>query len=224
MNRRAFLGSVSAAALLHAEAARSELVYRTGNGRLEYRPDALGNRIPDFSSCGWGGGLSAMIPGAEERVEIAPESGDSTERIQTAIEHVSALHLDARGLRGAVLLKRGRHAVAGTLRITASGVVLRGEAGTVLVGTGPTQRNLIEIRGAAAGRASGSAVAVTADYVPVGATVIPVRTSRFEPGQDRDRAPSRQRRMDRRDRHGPHHATPRRPVEHGAVESVQSRL
>src|SRR3954449_182791 len=108
-------------------------------GKLTYEADARGDRVPDFSHCGYGGG-GVAIPDVPVRVVVAPARGDGGARIQAAIDFVSGLPADRNGVRGAVLLLAGRHEVAGCLRVTAGGVVLRGqgqgEDGTVLVATG----------------------------------------------------------------------------------------
>jgi hypothetical protein len=57
--------------------------------------------------------------------------------IQAAIDQVSKLPLDANGFRGAVLLAAGLYPIGGQIRITTSGVILRGE-GTDVTGTGLT--------------------------------------------------------------------------------------
>jgi len=48
-----------------------------------------------------------------------PAKGDSTARIQKALDYVSNLAPDSNGLRGAVLLLRGRHEVNGGLLLNA---------------------------------------------------------------------------------------------------------
>lgn len=71
-------------------------------------------------------------------------------------------------------MTKGRYEIAGQLRITASGVVLRGEGqntnGTVLVATGNNRRTLIQIRGTFDRRKMTPSLAVADRYVPVGAT------------------------------------------------------
>ena len=137
------------------------------DGKLKYEPDDRGNMIPDFSRCGYmGGGVKlpdlpvkltlTPRPGMEKELEYyspdAPEmagTGDDTERIQKAIDTVSAMPLDKDGFRGAVLLKRGIYRVEGELDIKASGVVLRGEGqgkdGTIIVATSKKRVNLIKL-------------------------------------------------------------------------------
>jgi hypothetical protein len=87
----------------------------------------LAQPVPiDFSSAGYAAN-EKPIPTVPVRVVIAPTKGDETARLQQAIDNVSALVPDANGLRGAVLLLRGRHEILGGLLITNSGVVLRGQ-------------------------------------------------------------------------------------------------
>lgn len=158
---------------LSASAADSTWVYPAADGRLLYARDALGNRIPDFSSVGYHGG-TVPIPKVPVRATIAPVSGDDGSSIQTAINLVSALPLDTNGFRGAVLLRAGEYQIAGHIEIRASGVVLRGEgdsdAGTLLRGTGTDQRTLITVLGSGArSTVSGTTHNVLDKYVPVGA-------------------------------------------------------
>ena len=143
-------------------------------GRLAYHADERGNRVPDFSSCGYAGG-DKQIPAAAVVVVVEPRPGDSTARIQQAIDHVAGLPADTNGLRGAVLLLKGRHEVFGGLQITNSGVVLRGqgmgENGTVLIAAGLDRRTLIRVAGKNDFKAHTKDLwPIQDDYVPVGAT------------------------------------------------------
>ena len=94
-------------------------------GQLVYTPDASGNRIPDFSYCGYMAS-EKPIPTIPVKIIVPVTRGDATLRIQSALDHVGSLPPDANGFRGAVLLQKGNYEVFGQLRITASGVVLRG--------------------------------------------------------------------------------------------------
>ena len=126
------------------------LVSQAQDGRLVYDVDQQGNVVPDFSYCGYAGG-NRPIPDAPIKVVVPATTGDETAQIQKAINYVASLPLDANGLRGAVLLLKGRHEIKGGLLINASGVVLRGqgmgEDGTVLVATGQDRRTLIRVFG-----------------------------------------------------------------------------
>lgn len=169
-------------------AARSQFVYPGANGRLVYVADKDGNRLPDFSWCGYMGG-GVTLPDVAVRLTVEPAAtGDDTARLQDAINKVSALPLGAGGFRGAILLKKGTYRIAGTLKIAADGVVLRGEGqgerDTVLIATGATQRTLISFSGG--GRASevrGSRQAVADASVPLGARTITLASAAgFKPG------------------------------------------
>ena len=147
------------------------------NGHLTYGSDSQGNRIPDFSYAGYGNGKSPL-PTAPVAVTLQPNpAGDDTARIQAALAKVSALPPASDGLRGAVLLAPGTFRLAGPLAINASGVVLRGSgsgpSGTRLVATG-TPRAVITLAGTGQRQAAGPQVAVTDDYVPIGATTFHV--------------------------------------------------
>jgi F5/8 type C domain-containing protein len=131
-------------------AGQSRIVFAGLDGRLRYAPDFKGNRPLDFSNAGYGGG-GVALPNAQARVAVEPGDGDDSARIQAAIDQVSAMPQNAEGIRGAVLLKRGRFEVGTTLVIRASGVVLRGEGhgedGTILFATGVAKRNVLEVGG-----------------------------------------------------------------------------
>ncbi|MDR3457430.1 MAG: DUF6298 domain-containing protein [Verrucomicrobiae bacterium] len=150
-------------------------VISTGkDGRLAYDMDEHSNRVPDFSSCGYAGG-DREIPTVPARVVVSPIAGDETARIQRAIDYVGGLPADASGVRGAVLLLKGRHELSGGLLIANSGVVLRGqgtgEDGTVLIAAGIDRRTLLRIVGKNDfSSQSNAAWQVADDYVPVGAT------------------------------------------------------
>ncbi|QDU90413.1 hypothetical protein Pla175_38170 [Pirellulimonas nuda] len=146
------------------------------NGKLVYATDELGNRVPDFSSCGYAGG-DRPIPSPAVKIFLSPEAREDGRRIQAAIDSVSALQPDDAGFRGAVLLRAGEYQVADDLRLTASGVVLRGAGaaagGTTIIAKGVGRRPLVRIGRQGPQEASGSRgkpVAIADAYVPVGAT------------------------------------------------------
>ena len=84
------------------------------NGQLVYTPDALGNRIPDFSYAGYMSGDKA-IPGVPIKIVVPPVSGDATVCIQSAIDYVASLPLDKEGFRGTVLLQKGTYKIEADL-------------------------------------------------------------------------------------------------------------
>jgi hypothetical protein len=140
---------------------------------LKYLVEPRGDRVVDFSHAGYRGG-GVPLPDVPARVLVMPAPGDAGTRIQAAIDHVSALAPDAKGLRGAVQLAAGRYEIAGQLKLNASGVVLRGAgdsaSGTILVATGTDRRALIEVAGRVDRQNVGQPIAVAAEYVPSGAT------------------------------------------------------
>src|SRR5690606_30979167 len=132
-----------------------------------------------------------------------PVPGDNTAHLQAAIDRVAALAPDATGMRGALLLRAGYYRMAASVRIQASGIVLRGEGmgdtGTVLVGTGTGRPPAAAGQGPGPGRgptalitiggASGvvadeaSQQPVADDYVPVGARSLRLSSARgLRPG------------------------------------------
>ena len=144
------------------------------DGKLVYLAEARGDRIPDFSHCGYAGG-DQPIPLTPVRVVVSPIKGDNTFRIQRAIDYVASLPVDTNGFRGAVLLLKGRYEISGGLNLNASGIVLRGqgmgEAGTVLFASGVDRRTLIRIAGERYHpSASQKSFEINDDCVPVGAT------------------------------------------------------
>lgn len=118
---------------------------------LTYISDQFGNRIPDYSSAGYGGGKP--IPSAQTVITLSAQTGnkDDTARLQAAVDELSSGDIDTEGMRGAILLQAGDYYVSGTITIRHGGVVIRGEGqfdnGTVIHATGKTQRSLMIISG-----------------------------------------------------------------------------
>ena len=136
----------------------SSLVFPGPDGKLAYAGYAnegqasTGNLMIDFSRAGYRGG-GVAIPWVPVALELSPVAGngDDFTRIQAAIDTVSALPLSPAGFRGTLLLRAGAYRVSETLKVTESGVVIRGEgqgsSGTVINFTATVQDNLIEFEG-----------------------------------------------------------------------------
>ncbi len=152
-----------------------------GQDGLEYRPDDQGNRLPDFSHAGYGGG-GVAIPPVPARARVVPGDGDDTRRIQAALDHLASQAPGSDGFRGAVVLDPGRYEVSGQLRIETSGIVLRGGGsgpdGTVLVATGDSRRALIVAEGKDDRVVDQMALAVADDHVPVGTPTLRLQSTR----------------------------------------------
>jgi hypothetical protein len=142
------------------------------DGRLSFTSDSRGNRIPDFSYCGYKNS-EQLIPMVPLRVVVSAKDGDATLRIQSALDYVASLPADKDGFRGAVLLEPGIHSVEGDLKLNASGVVLRGcgsgSKGTVLLAAGTDRRTLIRVSGKNDKKLSPE-IKIADSYVPVNAT------------------------------------------------------
>lgn len=153
-------------------------IFTGANHQLQYTPDSLGNRVPDFSYCGYASGEKA-IPEAPVKIVVPVTNGDATWRIQSAIDYVSTLPVNKEGIRGAILLQRGVYHITGSLVLHTSGVVLRGsgfsEEGTILSGDGKGRETLIRI-GGKKDIILHTPVPITDDYVPVNANTVHVAT------------------------------------------------
>ena len=139
------------------------------DGKLQYIADEKGNTIPDFSQVGYFHG-NVAIPEVPIAVKISP-SDDAQNAIQTAIDFLSKKPLGTDGFRGTILLTNGVYKISGTLKINASGIVLRGEGdNTKLIATGTIQRSLISFSGNGNLKETpGTKVKIIDEYVPVGA-------------------------------------------------------
>ncbi|HWC19481.1 MAG TPA: hypothetical protein VG498_20885 [Terriglobales bacterium] len=126
----------------------------------------------DFSSAGYKGG-GVALPGVPAQVTLTPSGGDDTAAIQSSIDTISGMPMDANGFRGAVQLSAGAFSVSSTLNITASGVVLRGAGsgadGTVINMTGDPFL-FLRIAGTGSAQTVGSSTLIADLYVPAGAT------------------------------------------------------
>jgi hypothetical protein len=157
----------------------SEWVSLGADHKLHYRADEHGNRIMDFSAAGYRGG-GVAIPKVKVATTLRPIDGDNTAKIQAALDEAG------RSGGGAVLLSPGTYDLAGTLTITASGVVLRGsgsgDGGTTVKLTGAPHR-FLQIRGTGAWQPGAQAASLTDAYVPAGAISFHVDdASAFHPG------------------------------------------
>jgi hypothetical protein len=155
---------------LHAQVV-GEWAFGSADHRLHFVPDSHGNTIMDFSSAGYRGG-GVKLPSVAVTQRLTPSAGDNTARIQAALDSAT----------GAVVLAAGEYEIAGTLNITHSGVVLRGEKGADIRLTSKPHC-FLEIHGAGTWREEGSPAPVLDTYVPAGASTFRVRgASAFHPG------------------------------------------
>lgn len=148
------------------------------NGSLQYTPDAMGNRIPDFSQVGYEQNRKPL-PDIPVVKALLPSGTDDQLLIQQALDELALLPVQANGFRGALLLKSGKYLIKGSLNIRASGIVLRGEGEqTELVAIGRGQRNLITVGGKGDWKPiAGTEKKITDAYVPVGAKTITIENT-----------------------------------------------
>lgn len=102
----------------------------------------------DYSACGYHAS-EQEIPDVRNVVFIGNTSGNCHARIQKAIDYVATLKADKNGHRGAVLLGEGTFHIDKPLRITASGIIIRGvdRHKTVIVKRGVDRGALLYIEG-----------------------------------------------------------------------------
>ncbi|WP_455666203.1 DUF6298 domain-containing protein [Phocaeicola sp.] len=155
-------------------------VHITESGELVYKAYPNGDRVPDFSYCGYRQSESP-IPWVEAKVYVPLVAGDATAIIQKALDYVASLPKNTRGFRGAVQLAPGKFELEGKLLMRADGVVLRGsgahrEGGTVLRALGLMKDELIRVFGYNNAK-TGDTIRVSGQYVPVNATVIPLQST-----------------------------------------------
>ncbi len=146
------------------------------SGRMVRQPDALGNRLLDFSGAGYKGG-TVPIPNVAVKTNLTPVAGDNRPQIQAAINYVAGLPVDANGFRGAVQLSAGYYPVSNSVVIAASGIVLRGageggdtNSNTILYATyiGTNQPSLVVVSNSSS-YTTLSTHNITNSYVPAGA-------------------------------------------------------
>ena len=145
----------------------------------------------DYSTCGYHAS-EAPIPDVPVAVYVAWQEGDCSQVIQQAIDQVAQRKADANGHRGAVLIGEGRFRLDQPLRISTSGIVIRGvsKERTVLGKHGVDRGALLYIEGAGEPRRWGGqgfrelrrrenkgaeedTLFITADRIPAGSTALP---------------------------------------------------
>ena len=119
-----------------------------GNATAQKKPKKELYVPMDYSTCGYHAS-ERLIPHVPTAIRLTWQKGDCTELIQHAIDQVSAMKADADGHRGSVVLGEGEWHISQPLRITTSGIVLRGMGrnSTTLVGDGVERGAIIYIEG-----------------------------------------------------------------------------
>jgi len=188
------LAALFVAALPLARAAEpAPWVTRDAAGHLQYRTTLRGDRIMDFSSAGYGGG-GVPLPTVPTVETLAPSGSDDTAALQTAVAQVLK-HPLKDGFHGALQLGEGTFHCFAALRLSESGIVVRGtgsglSGGTTIELTGHPHRAFELGKEGRNDRSNarellGQGVKIVQDYVPSGATTVEVSsTARFAPGDN----------------------------------------
>ena len=139
----------------------------------------------DYSTCGYHASEQA-IPDVRTAVAVGWQAGDCSALIQQAIDHVATLKPDAHGHRGAIFLGEGVFTISKPLRITASGIVLRGmgHGKTTLVKQGVDRGAMIYLEGRSEkGGVRRDTIHVADERVAAGSTQLTVDNGTFKPGE-----------------------------------------
>jgi len=171
----------------------SDIIFKSTDGTLTYIADTDGNRIPDYSHAGYRGG-GVPLPDIPVEMTINPVSGDNTEHIQNAINHVSSLPVNENGFRGAVRLNPGEYNIRNNLFINTSGVVLRGsgdgnnpETDTIIRAATNVKGTVLQIGDERVNwyRPASETVAITSEFITAGSRVFEIEDStHFEVGDN----------------------------------------
>ena len=166
-------------AFLHFKTTKDSPIHITDQGKLEYKIEANGDRVPDYSYCGYKAS-EELIPNVPIKLVISETDEDATLLLQSAIDYVSSLPLDENGFRGTILLKEGIFKIKGNLKLSSSGVVLRGsgssENGTTLLATRNDRETLIKVVGKD-NRSTDTPIELENKYFPVNTSVLTFSTA-----------------------------------------------
>lgn len=142
-------------------------------GKIIYEQDEKGNRVVDFSWCGYRQSADS-IPLVSGMIYIPHTTTNASASIQRAINRLAMLPPDSKGQRGAVILAPGIYELDKSIIINSSGIVLRGsdKKQTILKKTGYDRGSAIYIRG--------KKDAVLLDTAQITNSYVPVNAMQFE--------------------------------------------
>jgi hypothetical protein len=153
-------------------------------GKIVYEQDEKGNRIIDFSYCGYHQSNDS-IPLVNNVIYIPHTESNASASIQRAIDRIASLPPDSKGHRGAVILAPGVYELDKSIIIHSSGIVLRGsdKKQTILKKTGFDRGSVIYIRAKRDAVLQDTATIINS-YVPVNAKSFQVsRANLFRVGE-----------------------------------------
>lgn len=131
----------------------------------------------DYSTCGYHAS-EKPIPDVKNAVYVSNNGADCYERLQRAINYVASLKPDKNGHRGAVLLGEGTYNISKPLRISTSGVVIRGagRGKTTIIKHGYDRGALLYIEGGMR-MTGGDTIAVAGQKTMAGATMLTLKNA-----------------------------------------------
>ena len=137
----------------------------------------------DYSTCGYHASEQA-IPNVRVVARVSPTGSDCTALLQQAIDQVAMLKPDANGHRGTILLGEGVYAISEPLRITTSGIVLRGMGRnkTTLIKHGVDRGAMIYVEGVAPSYAFDT-IRVADEKVAAGSTTLTIKGGNLKTGE-----------------------------------------
>lgn len=138
----------------------------------------------DYSTCGYHAS-EKPIPDVKNAVYVSNNGADCYERLQRAINYVASLKPDKNGHRGAVLLGEGTYNISKPLRISTSGVVIRGagRGKTTIIKHGYDRGALLYIEGGMS-MTGGDTIAVAGQKTMAGATMLTLKdASKLKKGE-----------------------------------------
>lgn len=138
----------------------------------------------DYSTCGYHAS-EKPIPDVKNAVYVSNNGADCYERLQRAINYVASLKPDKNGHRGAVLLGEGTYNISKPLRISTSGVVIRGagRGKTTIIKHGYDRGALLYIEGGMS-MTGGDTIAVAGQKTMAGATTLTLKdASKLKKGE-----------------------------------------
>ena len=186
MNRRMRnkIGLIALLSLGFVHGFAQTLALEVKNDSIIYNRDEKGNQVIDFSYCGYRSS-DVDIPTVKNMVEVSWQEGDNSARLQKAIDYVSSLKLQKDGFRGTVLLDEGCFELNESLRLSTSGVIVRGKSNTktILQKNGVDRGAIVYIEG---GRMINleNVIFVESSYVPLNSMTLELaNTNGLEVGE-----------------------------------------
>lgn len=153
-------------------AAHDDLLTPHVDGRLQYNVfSSKGDTLFDASRVGFRSGID-LTDFCEWTVArtLSPSSND-TEAIQAAIDQIALLPLNENGFRGSLFLQAGIYRITNTVEITASGIVVEGEADDTVIEI-DCDRQIDGFLIGAGGKTYTVWRNVVCEYVPVGSRIL----------------------------------------------------